>query len=145
LTVLPFLDILTASTYPNHRERKERRMYGTSPEMLKSMYVKDSLQNQGEGFVFRVKNLIDSGSMSGLAKLAVDDEERPLDGVTIRLGDKVRPVSEISWSKPVYVSYGATLTVYVPGALEPGEHTITLQVNVPEMGRLSMPITDTIS
>ena len=120
-------------------------MYGTSPEMLKRMYVKDSLQNQGEGFVFQVKNLIDSGSMSGVNKLAVDDEERPLDGVTIQLGDKVRPVSEISWSKPMYVSYGSTLTIYVPGALEAGEHTITLQINAPELGRLSMPITDVIS
>lgn len=120
-------------------------MYGTSPEMLKRMYVKESLQNQGEGFVFQIKNMIDSGSMSGVSKLAVDDTERPLDGVTIQIGDKVRPVSEISWSKPLYVNYGATLTVYIPGALEAGEHTITLQLNVPELGRISMPVTDVIA
>ena len=30
------------------------------------------------------------------------------------------------------------------GTLEPGEHTITLQVNVPELGRISLPVTDTI-
>jgi len=120
-------------------------MYGTSPEMLKRMYVKDSLQNQGEGFVLQIKNTIDSGSMSGVSKLAVDGEERSLDGVTVQLGDKVSPAAEISWSKPLYVSYGATLTIYVPGALEAGEHTINLQFNVPELGRLSMPITDTIA
>ena len=119
-------------------------MYGTSSEMLQRMYVKGSLQNQGEGFVFQVKNLIESGSLSGVAKLSVDDEERSLDGATLDLGGKVRQLSEISWSSPVYVSYGATLTLYVPGALSAGEHTVTTLFNVPEMGRVSMPITDTV-
>jgi hypothetical protein len=120
-------------------------MYGTSPEMLQRMYVKGSLQNREDGFVFQVKNLIESGSLSGIAKLAVDGEERGLEGVTIELNDKVRQVSEISWSSPVYVSYGATMTIFVPGALAAGEHTINTQFNVPELGRVSMPITDTVA
>ena len=120
-------------------------MYGTSPEMLQRMYVKGSLQNQEDGFVFQVKNLIESGSMSGVAKLSVDGEERSLEGATIELGGKVRQVSEISWTSPLYVSYGSTLTIYVPGTLEPGEHTINTQFNVPELGRISMPITDTVA
>jgi len=120
-------------------------MYGTSPEMLQRMYVKGSLQNQDNGFVFQIKNLIESGSLSGIAKLSVDDEERSLDGATVELNGKVRQVSEISWSSPVYVSYGATLTIFVPGVLAAGEHTITTQFNVPELGRLSMPITDTVT
>ena len=40
-------------------------MYGTSPEMLQRMYVKGSLQNQDHGFVFQIKNMIESGSLSG--------------------------------------------------------------------------------
>ena len=120
-------------------------MYGTSPEMLQRMYVKGSLQNQDSGFVFQVKNLIESGSLSGIAKVAVDGEEKELEGATLELNGKVRPLSEISWSSPVYVSYGATLTIYVPGALAAGEHTINAQFNVPELGRVSMPITDTIA
>jgi hypothetical protein len=119
-------------------------MYGTSPEMMQRMYVKGSLRNQDAGFVFQVKNLIESGSMSGVAKLAVDGEERALEGATIELGSKVREVGEISWSAPLYVSYGATMTIFVPGALASGEHTLNLQFNVPELGRLSMPITDTV-
>jgi hypothetical protein len=119
-------------------------MYGMSAEMFEKLYVKGSLENQGEGFVFQVKNLIDSGSVSGLAKLAIDDQERPLDGVTFQVGSKARPVTEITWSSPLYVGYGSVLTVYVPGKLEPGEHTVTMQFNVPELGRVSLPITDTI-
>ena len=48
--------------------------------MMQKMYVKGSLKNQDAGFVFQVKNLIESGSMSGVAKLAVDGEERALEG-----------------------------------------------------------------
>ena len=120
-------------------------MYGTSPEMLKRLYVKESLKNQGEGFVFQIKNLIDSGSISGLSKIAVDDQERPLDEVTVQIGSKTRLATEITWSSSLYVGYGSVLTVYVPGKLEPGEHTITMQVNIPELGRISMPITDTVA
>ena len=80
-----------------------------------------------------------------IAKLAVDGEERPLEGATVQMGEKVWPVPEVSWSHSLYVPYGATLTIYVPGALEPGEHTINMLVNVPELGRLSLPITDTVS
>ncbi|UCC64676.1 MAG: hypothetical protein JSV36_06420 [Anaerolineae bacterium] len=120
-------------------------MYGTSPEMMQRMYVKGSLKNQGSGFVFQVKNLIDSGSVSGVAKLAVDGEQLALDGATIELGGKVRQVSEISWSAPIYVSYGATATFFVPGALPAGEHTLNVQLNVPELGRLSLPITDMVT
>jgi hypothetical protein len=120
-------------------------MYGTSPEMMQRMYVKGSLKNQDTGFVFQVKNLIESGSMSGLAKMAVDGQEHALEGATIELGGKIRQVSEITWSAPLYVSYGATMTVFVPGTLSSGEHTINLQINVPELGRLSMPISDTVA
>jgi hypothetical protein len=120
-------------------------MYGTSPEMLQRMYVKGSLRNRDGGFVFQVVNRIESGSLSGIAKLAVDGEERSLEGATIELKDKVHPADEISWSSPLYVSYGSTVTIYIAGALEAGEHTINLQFNVPELGRVSMPIIDAIA
>lgn len=119
-------------------------MYGTSPEMLKRLYVKESLKNQDEGFVFQIKNTIDSGSISGLVKISVDGEERPLEEVTVTLGSKTREASSITWSSSLYVGYGAVMTMYVPGTLESGEHTVTMQVNIPELGRISMPITDTV-
>ncbi len=120
-------------------------MYNMTASSLQKMYVKDSLKNQGDGFVFQIKNLIDSGSVSGITKITVDGEARPLDGVTIEMGGKVRKASEITWSTSVYVGYGTTMTIYVPGALEPGEHTVAMQVSVPELGALSLPVTDTVA
>ena len=120
-------------------------MYGTSPDMLSKMYVQDSLANKEGGFVFSIQNKIESGSISGIAKLAVDGEERSLEGMTVQIGDKVRDVSEITWSSGLYVPYGSTMTIFVPGKLEAGEHTVTMQINVPELGRISFPVTDTVS
>jgi hypothetical protein len=119
-------------------------MYGVTPDMLGKMYVAGSLQNTDGGFAFEIKNKIESGSVSGIAKLAVDGEEVSLEGATVTVNEKARPVSEISWSASLYVPYGATLKIFVSGTLEAGEHTINMQVNVPELGRISIPITDTI-
>ena len=118
--------------------------YGMSSESLQKLYVKGSLKNQDNGFVFQLKNLIDSGSISGIEKLTVDGEDKPLDGVTITLGEKVRAASEISWSSSLYVYYGAIITFAVAGSLQPGEHNIVLKVNAPELGQISLPVADTI-
>lgn len=119
--------------------------YGMSASALKRMYVKGSLKNEGSGFVFEIKNQIDSGSISGVAKLTVDDVEKPLDGVTVNLKGNVRDVTSLSWSSSLYVGYGATLKLSVPGALEPGEHAIKMTVKVPELGQVTFPVTDVIS
>jgi hypothetical protein len=119
--------------------------YGMSSDALQKMYVQDSLKNQGEGFVFEIKNLVDSGSVSGISKLTVDDQPWVLDGITIELGGRVREIGSLSWSSSLYVSYGAVMKIYVPGKLEPGEHTIKLTVNAPEIGQLTLPFTGTIA
>lgn len=118
--------------------------YGMSAESLQRLYVNGSLKNQDDGFVFQLKNLIDSGSVSGISKLTVDGEEKPLDGVTITLGDKSRAVNSITWSSSLYIYYGATITLYIPGKLSSGEHKIMLQVDAPELGQITLPVTDTI-
>lgn len=112
---------------------------------IQKMYVKGSLVNRGDGFVFQIKNLVDSGDISGILKLTVDGVERSLDGVTVELSGKSRLVRDLTWAAPLYVQYGAVLTVYVPGALEPGQHTITITVNAQEVGSLNMPFTDMLT
>jgi len=119
--------------------------YGFSAGGLEKMYVKGSLKIQGEGFVFQIKNMIDSGELAGVSKLTVDGAEQPLDGITVELGGKTRPVSGISWSAPLYVYYGATLTIYVPGVLAPGEHALGLTVSAQELGQLTVTFTDALA
>ena len=119
--------------------------YGMSSSALEKMYVSGSLQNRDDGFVFEIKNQIDSGSVSGIAKIMVDDVERPLEGVTVELNSKVREVGDISWSASLYVAYGATLKIFVPGKLESGEHSVKITIKAPELGQISLPFTDTIA
>jgi hypothetical protein len=118
--------------------------YGMSSDSLKKLYVKGSLKNQESGFVLQIKNLIDSGSVSGITKLVVDGEERALDGVTVTVNDKTHPVGEISWSSSLYLPYGTVLTLFVPGELSDGEHTIQLTVSAQELGQVTLPVSDTV-
>jgi len=53
-------------------------------------------------------------------------------------------VGTLSWSAPLYIPYGAVLKVYLPVELTPGEHTIKMTIQVPELGQLTIPITDTL-
>ncbi len=119
-------------------------MYGMSSSALQRLYVSDSLASQDGGFVFAIKNLIDSGTVSGITKLIVDEKETSLDGATVELNGKVRAVGTLSWSAPLYIPYGAVLKVYLPVELTPGEHTIKMTIQVPELGQLTIPITDTL-
>ena len=77
--------------------------------------------------------------------VAVDGDEVALGGATVTINDKTKAVGDISWSASLYVPYGATLKIAVPGTLAAGEHTLTMQINVPELGRISIPITDALS
>ena len=120
-------------------------MYGMSSERLSRIYVKGTLRNEEDGFAFDLKNNIDSGSISGVSALIVDGKEHSLEGVTLQKGDQVREAKEISWSSPVFSSYGSVSTVRVPGALEPGEHSLTLKLRVSELGEISLPVVDTIA
>lgn len=113
--------------------------YGMSSSALQKMYVQGSLANEEGNFVFEIKNLIDSGMVSGITKLVVDDKDVPIADVTIELAGKVRQANT-----SMYVSYGAVLKIRVSGQLEPGEHTIQMTVNVPELGQLTFPVTATI-
>ena len=70
-------------------------MYGMSPEMLSKMYGEGSLQSRGGGFVFSIKNKIDSGSVSGIPKLSVDGVERSLEGATVQIGKSPPCVRDI--------------------------------------------------
>jgi hypothetical protein len=118
--------------------------YGMSSDSLKKLYVKDSLENKDGSFTFQVKNLIESGSVSGITKLVIDGEEQDLGGVTVTVNDKTRPVTEISWSSSLYLPYGTVLTLSVPGELPAGEHTIQLTASAQELGQVTISITDTI-
>jgi hypothetical protein len=120
-------------------------MASVSPYMLRNFYVDGSLQNTDDGFQFMLKNVIDSGTLLGLAKLEVDDKAFAPEEILVGKGEAVQKASEISHQKPLYFHYGQTLTIKVLGEpLESGSHEIRLTVNTAEIGRITLPIEATL-
>ena len=71
-----------------------------------------------------------------------DGIERSLAGVTIDMEGKARAADELR-RQSLFIPYGATLTVYVPGPLAPGDHKITIAFDSP-YGEVRIPFTDTV-
>jgi hypothetical protein len=111
--------------------------------MYEHLYVKDSLRNIDEGFELEVRNLVNSGEVTGVSTLVVDGVGRSLAEVTITMEGKARAADELSWRSSLFVPLGATLTVYAPGPLAPGDHKISLAFDSP-YGEVRIPLTDTV-
>lgn len=117
-------------------------MYGYASQGL---YVKGSLVNAEDGFQFKLRNNIDSGTVTGLTKLTVDDEPVDLGQVLVGKGEQAtQKASDISWKSSVYVPYGQVITFKVLGkTLASGEHVIRLSFNTAEEGPMSARVADT--
>ena len=116
------------------------------PSMLAQLYVKGSLKNTADGFEFKLKNIIDSGTIVGLGALGVDESSITPDAMTIKVGDKVVKGDQIGHSTPISVRSYAEIFFTVTGApLSVGSHKLTIAVISREAGRLQFSVTDTIA
>ena len=115
------------------------------PILLRKLYVPNSLRNQGEQFSFQLRNQIAPGTLVGLPRLAVDGEDRPLDGVTLTTKAGTRCACGLSDDAPLAFEVGELVTVSVPGTLTAGEHTIRITVQTSEVGPLTFPVVDSVT
>ncbi len=114
--------------------------------MLAQLYVKGSLKNTASGFEFKLKNVIDSGTLVGLGPLGVDETSYTPDAVTLRIGERVMRGDEISHSTPLPVRSYSEIFLSVDGApLTSGGHKLTIQIVTREVGRLQFSVNETIS
>ncbi len=117
-----------------------------SPSMLERLYVRGSLKNTEKGFEFRLKNNVDSGTISGIKSITIDGAEAPLANFSVKTPAGERCAEEISARSPLYLRYGAEMEIWVGGApLAAGEHTIVLTIMVLEMGRMEIKIKDEVA
>lgn len=114
--------------------------------MLAQLFVKGSLKNTETGFEFKLKNIIDSGTLVGLAPLGLDEGSIPPEAVTVKVGEKVLQGNQISHTSPLSVRSYAEIFLNVAGQpLTPGSHKLTIQVVTREAGRLSFSVNETVS
>jgi hypothetical protein len=114
------------------------------PAVLARLFVKGSLKNTPNGFELKLKNNIDSGTITGLS-LSVDETAVPAEAVTVAVGAKEFNGSEITSRTPVTVWAYIEITLKVAGApLAPGSHPINFQVLTREAGKLQFSVTEEV-
>ncbi len=116
------------------------------PDLLEKVYVKGSLVNTGSGFEFKIKNVVDSGTLGGMTSLAVDGTEVPLAAVTLKSPSREVKAADVTPRTSFPLQYGTTLTISVESEpLATGEHAITMTVNVLEAGRVQVKVKDSVA
>ncbi len=114
--------------------------------LLAKVYVKGSLCNGKEGFVFAIKNILARGTATAFLGLVVDGAEYPLDKVSVVLNGSDRiEATEISSRAPLSLDLGRQVSVIVGGRrLAPGPHEIVIRFRTKEVGEVRLPIRDCI-
>jgi len=116
-----------------------------SPSQLDRIYQRGSLRNIDGGFEFKLKNVIDSGTLSGVKLLTVDGTEVPLAKVSLKTNAGEKQAEEISYRSPMPLYYNVEAVVRVAEyTLEPGVHDLVLTISVYEAGTLQLKVNDEI-
>jgi len=98
-----------------------------------------------DGFQFKLKNSISSGTAINVAPLKVNGNEYPLDAMTISSEDGEISGNEISEGNTFPIKVGLEITIRVKGEQLPaGEHTIDISLTTKEVGKLAFDVTDAI-
>ncbi len=113
--------------------------------LLRRLYVKGSLRNDGGGFAFDLKNSLGSGYAEQVLPLTIDGEEIALDATTFSIDGSGLRFSEVSAEKPMTLGMQKVVTIAVDGrSLAPGKHKIGMGFIVTGMGKMQFDVTDAI-
>jgi len=114
--------------------------------ILKQLYTFGSLENEGDGLRFNLKNRLSDAALTKINEIRIDDEAIPLGEVVFDLGNEdFAAPSEVTPDHPVEFPLGKVMTVIWNGAaLEIGKHTLTIDFEANPFGRLSFKVKDSI-
>jgi hydroxymethylglutaryl-CoA reductase (NADPH) len=114
--------------------------------ILKQLYTFGSLETEGDGVRFSLKNRLSDAVLTKVNEIRIDDEVLPLGDVVFDLGsDGLAAPSEVTPDHPVEFPLSKVMTVLWNGAaLEIGKHTITIDFEANPFGRLSFKVNDSI-
>jgi len=113
--------------------------------LLRKLYIKGSLENVDDGFIFKLKNSISSATAVNFKPIKVNGNEYALDATVISSEDGEISGNEISSENTFPIKVGLDITVRVKGdQLAAGEHTIDISLATKEVGDLAFDVKDTI-
>ena len=114
--------------------------------LLRKLYIKGSLENLDDGFQFKLKNSISSGTAVNIEPIKVNGNEYPLEAVRISSDDVEISGNEISEDNtfPIKVGLEILIKVMTGSPLPAGEHTIDISLSTKEVGKLAFDVKDSI-
>ena len=114
--------------------------------VLKKLYVRGSLQYEGDGFALELNNIIAPGTIAGVANIDLDGRAVDLAQVTITpSGGDARQAGEITAQAPLQFPVGESIKLTVGGiSPEAGPHELAIRVVVKDIGPLDIPISGTL-
>ena len=114
--------------------------------LLRRLYVKQSLQNAQDGFLFQLRNGLGSGYAHKLWPLRLDGKELPPDSTFFQLDEKETAFSAVSKENTFTLAMNKTITVRASGVtLDPGPHRLEMGFDVPGLGTLRFDFTDIVA
>jgi len=115
--------------------------------ILKQLYTFGSLENVPGGVRFALKNRLSDATLTRLVGVRIDDEEIPLDHLSLDLGDG-REIPGASVSAEAAVGFPLRMTVLI-NARDPklgiGKHEIAIAFEAEPFGSLTFTVKDTIA
>jgi hypothetical protein len=113
--------------------------------LLRKLYVKGSLENTDDGFLFKIKNSLSPGTAISMDALKVNGNEYGLDKTLVTDGTAEISAAEISESNSFQIKVGVEITVKISGdPLPEGEHTLDIGIVTKEAGKLAFDVKDAI-
>ncbi len=137
-------------TYKRFTVQKRKLVGGTQKLqiptfLLRKLYIKGSLENLDDGFQFKLKNSISSGTAVNIEPIKINGNEYPLDATVISSDDGEIIGNEISEDKTFPIKVGLDITIRVKGEQLPeGDHTIDISLTTKEVGKLAFDVQDSI-
>jgi hypothetical protein len=114
--------------------------------LLKRLYVKQSLRNEGDGFKFEFKNTLGSGFGIDISPLVIDGQEIPKEKSYFSLDSQERPFTSVSKESPFTLPMNTKVVIMVKGmTVPPGAHKISFSFVAQGLGKLGFEFSDTIS
>lgn len=114
--------------------------------LLAKLYVKGSLRNTDAGFEFKLKNIIDSSTMSGIGPVVAEGKTYEGRALSAIVGEKEYMGDELSRQNCIPFSMGVQVTVKVAGdKLAAGMQKISVSATSNDIGKVKFDFSDTVS
>lgn len=113
--------------------------------LLRSLYVKGSLNSRESGFEFEVKNELGPVRIIGVQPLKVDRKPVPLEQCHFIHEGSRASFSDVSGENSLLLRKGEALLVQVDGSnLNRGRHTLGIGLIIKDIGSINFSISDRV-